>query len=77
MQTLAFVQRMEEKWHKFDHAGAEQIWALPWSHLMQSLVMYAEMTIAECFEKLKGYVDSSDPDITLPNLEHMLQVLLC
>ena len=31
------------------------------------------VTVAECFEKLKGYVDSSDPDITLPNLEHMLQ----
>ena len=30
------------------------------------------MTVAECFELLKGYVDSSDPDTTLPNLEHML-----
>ena len=32
----------------------------------------ARMTVAECFELLKGYVDSSDPDTTLPNLEHML-----
>ncbi len=34
---------------------------------------HGEMSVAECFEQLKGYVDSSDPDITLPNLEHMLQ----
>jgi inositol oxygenase len=32
-----------------------------------------EMTIWEAFEALKGYVDSSDPDSELPNLEHMLQ----
>ena len=32
----------------------------------------ARMTVVECFELLKGYVDSSDPDTTLPNLEHML-----
>ena len=31
------------------------------------------MTIWEAFEALKGYVDSSDPDSELPNLEHMLQ----
>jgi len=32
------------------------------------------------FEALKGYVDSSDPDISLPNKEHMMQtaeVSLC
>lgn len=34
---------------------------------------HAKMTIWECFEALKGYVDSSDPDSELPNLEHMLQ----
>lgn len=33
----------------------------------------AEMTVWEAFEALKDYVDSSDPDTTLPNLEHMLQ----
>ena len=33
----------------------------------------ALMTIAETFEVLKSYVDSSDPDISLPNLVHMLQ----
>lgn len=32
-----------------------------------------KMTVWECFEKLMGYVDSSDPDSSLPNLEHMLQ----
>ena len=32
-----------------------------------------EMTIFEAFEKLKGYVDASDPDSDLPNLEHMMQ----
>lgn len=33
----------------------------------------AKMTVWEAFEALKGYVDSSDPDSSLPNLEHMLQ----
>ena len=51
-QTLAFVQKMYAKFHRFDHA---------------------KMTIWEAFESLKGYVDSSDPDSQLPNLEHMLQ----
>jgi len=32
-----------------------------------------QMTIAEAFEALQGYVDSSDPDSGMPNLEHMLQ----
>ncbi|KAJ8530517.1 hypothetical protein ON010_g14394 [Phytophthora cinnamomi] len=32
-----------------------------------------KMTIWEAFTALKGYVDSSDPDSSLPNLEHMLQ----
>ncbi|GAB9475860.1 Inositol oxygenase [Globisporangium polare] len=32
-----------------------------------------KMTVWEAFEALKGYVDSSDPDSSLPNLEHMLQ----
>ncbi|RHY33546.1 hypothetical protein DYB32_002062 [Aphanomyces invadans] len=32
-----------------------------------------QMTVWEAFESLKGYVDSSDPDSSLPNLEHMLQ----
>lgn len=34
---------------------------------------HAKMSIWEAFEELKGYVDSSDPDSSLPNLEHMLQ----
>ncbi len=34
---------------------------------------HAKMTIWEAFEALKGYVDASDPDTELPNLEHMLQ----
>ena len=34
---------------------------------------HAKMTIWEAFEALKGYIDSSDPDCDLPNLEHMLQ----
>ena len=34
---------------------------------------HAKMTVWECFDALKGYVDSSDPDSDLPNLEHMLQ----
>ena len=33
---------------------------------------HAKMTIWEAFEALKGYIDSSDPDCDLPNLEHML-----
>lgn len=32
-----------------------------------------QMTVWQAFEALKGYVDSSDPDSSLPNLEHMLQ----
>jgi inositol oxygenase len=34
---------------------------------------HAKMTILEAFEALKGYVDSSDPDVDLPNMEHMMQ----
>jgi len=33
----------------------------------------AKLTIWEAFQELKTYVDSSDPDTELPNLEHMLQ----
>uniref|UniRef100_A0A0G4HGA4 Inositol oxygenase n=1 Tax=Chromera velia CCMP2878 TaxID=1169474 RepID=A0A0G4HGA4_9ALVE len=33
----------------------------------------AEMTIWEAFEKLADFVDTSDPDTTSPNLEHMFQ----
>lgn len=33
----------------------------------------ALMTIKEAFGKLEAYVDSSDPDLGLPNLVHMLQ----
>lgn len=33
----------------------------------------AKMTVRECFEKLENYVDSSDPDLGLPNLVHCLQ----
>jgi len=33
----------------------------------------ARMSVLQCFEKLEGYVDSSDPDLDLPNLIHMLQ----
>jgi inositol oxygenase len=33
----------------------------------------AKMTVLEAFEALKGYVDSSDPDSEMPNMEHMLQ----
>jgi inositol oxygenase len=33
----------------------------------------AKMTILEGFKALEGYVDSSDPDSSTPNLEHMLQ----
>eukprot|EP01032_Pedospumella_encystans_P013532 gene13532-15574_t len=32
-----------------------------------------KMTIREAFTKLETYVDSSDPDVGLPNLVHMLQ----
>jgi inositol oxygenase len=32
-----------------------------------------KMTIREAFKKLESYVDSSDPDLSLPNLVHMLQ----
>lgn len=33
----------------------------------------ATMSIRECFEKLDGYVDSSDPDLSLPNIIHSYQ----
>mmetsp|Transcript_9310 Transcript_9310/g.23699 ORF Transcript_9310/g.23699 Transcript_9310/m.23699 type:complete len:406 (-) Transcript_9310:359-1576(-) len=33
----------------------------------------AQMTVREAFDKLDGYVDSSDPDLGLPNLIHCLQ----
>jgi inositol oxygenase len=32
-----------------------------------------EMSIWEAFEKLQGYVDTSDPDTSLPNVQHALQ----
>ena len=32
-----------------------------------------EMTIRQAFEKLEGYVDCSDPDMSIPNLVHMFQ----
>ena len=31
------------------------------------------MTVKECFQALENYVDSSDPDVGLPNIVHMLQ----
>jgi len=34
---------------------------------------HASMTVAEAFECLENYVDSSDPDADFPNLEHCLQ----
>lgn len=34
---------------------------------------HAELTVKEAFDVLKTYVDSSDPDTTNPNLEHMVQ----
>lgn len=34
---------------------------------------HAKMSIAEAFECLEGYVDSSDPDADFPNLEHCIQ----
>lgn len=33
----------------------------------------AKMTIKEAFRALEGYVDSSDPDVDLPNMVHMFQ----
>ena len=51
-QSLAFVEKMEKFYGKFDHG---------------------EMSIWEAFQALEDYVDSSDPDSSLPNLEHMLQ----
>ena len=33
----------------------------------------AKMTIWQVFNKIEQYVDSSDPDISLPNIEHMFQ----
>jgi inositol oxygenase len=33
----------------------------------------AKFSIRKAFEILEGYVDSSDPDISLPNLVHMMQ----
>ena len=33
----------------------------------------AKMTIRDAFKLLKSYIDSSDPDMTLPNIIHMLQ----
>ena len=32
-----------------------------------------KMTVAEAFERLNNYVDSSDPDSEFPNVEHALQ----
>ena len=34
---------------------------------------FAKLTVMEAFKRLEGYVDSSDPDTSLPNLEHMMQ----
>lgn len=51
-QTVAFVERMYEKYHKFDKL---------------------QMSVWEAFDVLKDYVDSSDPDIDLPNIEHSFQ----
>lgn len=51
-QTVAFVEKMYKKYHKFDKK---------------------QMTIWEAFDVLEGYVDSSDPDTELPNIEHAFQ----
>jgi len=32
-----------------------------------------QLTVRECFEHLKSYVDTSDPDTDLPNMVHMIQ----
>ena len=39
-----------------------------WLHLAT-----AKMNIRSCFDLLKAYVDTSDPDTELPNMIHMLQ----
>jgi inositol oxygenase len=39
-----------------------------WLHLST-----AKMNIRSCFDLLKAYVDTSDPDTELPNMIHMLQ----
>ena len=31
------------------------------------------MSVSQAFRLLEGYVDSSDPDVSLPNFVHMLQ----
>lgn len=51
-QTVAFVQKMYKKYHKFDKK---------------------KMTIWEAFDVLGDYVDASDPDTELPNIEHGFQ----
>jgi inositol oxygenase len=33
----------------------------------------AHMTVREAFDKLETFVDSSDPDVSVPNLVHLLQ----
>jgi inositol oxygenase len=53
-QTLAFSQRMSEK-YSFENGPR------------------SKMSIREAFRELETYVDSSDPDVSLPNLIHMLQ----
>jgi len=42
-------------------------------HAKYSTFDREQMTIRDAFRRLEDYVDSSDPDSSLPNLEHMLQ----
>ncbi|GMH89004.1 hypothetical protein TrVE_jg13173 [Triparma verrucosa] len=56
-QTVAFYDRMAEKYHFDPETGEGR----------------RQMTIEEAFAELESYVDASDPDLDLPNKIHLLQ----
>ena len=60
-QTLSYVKRMKELWGRsFQNRSIAE-------NELRS------MTIREAFEKLDEFVDKSDPDTELPNIQHMFQ----
>ena len=61
-QTMEYVKRMHAKFCWFDSDG-KPIERDPHGH----------MEIWEAFEAMGDYVDASDPDIDLPNVEHAFQ----
>jgi inositol oxygenase len=77
-QTVAYVRAMYAKYHSFNHAKmtiAEAFQALQgYVHSLSHTRSLSLLSLTHT--NTTGYVDSSDPDCSLPNLENILQVSL-